>query len=99
MIQVLSCIHAVIATDPAVEARRAAVSVIRMLFVGLESETIVFLKDDILPIYRTLKKIYTSDPDDVTRLQAQLALEQLNINIRDFVFPKGALEKHTNALK
>ncbi|GLV38843.1 Transport and Golgi organization 6 [Carabus blaptoides fortunei] len=97
--EVLSCIHAVIATDQAVEARRAAVSVIRMMFVGLESETIVFLKDDILPIYRTLKQIYTNDPDDITRLQAQLALEQLNINIQDFVFPKGALEKHTTPLK
>lgn len=54
---------------------------------GLEKEMIVFLKDDILPVYRTLKMIYTNDPDDVMRLQAQLALEQLNENMKDFVLP------------
>lgn len=96
--EVLACIHVVIATDKAVEARRAAVSVIRWLFVGLEKDTIVFLKDDILPIYRTLKVIYTSDPDDITRLQAQLALEELNENVRDFIFPKAQLEENMRML-
>lgn len=85
------CIHGVITTDKAVEARRAAVTVMRQLFVGLESEMISFLKDDILPIYRTLKEIYYNDKDDVMRLQAQLALEELNENMRNFVFPKEKL--------
>lgn len=86
--------HAVIATDKSVEARRAAVTVVRQLFVGLDSEMIAFLKDDILPIYRTLKQIYNYDKDDVMRLQAQLALEELNENMKKFVFPQVQL--HAN---
>lgn len=52
----------------------------------------MFLKDEILEIYRTLKNIYHSDKDDVMRLQAQLALEELNENVKDFVFPKPELQ-------
>ncbi|XP_030757835.1 transport and Golgi organization protein 6 homolog [Sitophilus oryzae] len=89
--EVLVCVHAVITTDKAPEARRAAVTVIRQLLAGLESETIAFLKEDILPIYRTLKQIYRDDKDDVMRLQAQLALEELNENMKNFVFPKPQL--------
>lgn len=85
------CVHAIITTDKAVEARRAAVTVIRQLFVGLEKETIVFLKDEILPIYRTLKNIYYNDSDDVMRLQAQVALEELNENMKNFIFPTPTL--------
>lgn len=58
---------------------------------GLEGEMIAFLKEDILPIYRTLKEIYYNDKDDVLRLQAQLALEELNENMKNFVLPKPQL--------
>lgn len=85
------CVHAVITTDKAVEARRAAVTVIRQLFFGLQSEMIEFLKDDILPIYRTLKEIYYNDNDEVMRLQAQLALEELNENMKNFVFSNPSI--------
>lgn len=83
--------HAIIATDKSVEARRGGVTVIRQLFVGLDSEMIAFLKDDILPIYRTLKQIYHNDKDDVMRLQAQLALEELNENMKKILFPQVQL--------
>lgn len=73
------------------EARRGGVTVIRQLFVGLDSEMIAFLKDDILPIYRTLKQIYHNDKDDVMRLQAQLALEELNENMKKILFPQVQL--------
>lgn len=52
---------------------------------------IFFLKDAILPIYHELKLIYHSDKDDVMRLQAQLALEELNENMKEFIFPKPKL--------
>lgn len=80
-----------ITTDKSPQARRSAVAVIRQLFVGLKSEMITFLKDDILPIYRTLKEIYYNDKDDVMRLQAQLALEELNENMKNFVLPNPQL--------
>lgn len=85
------CVHAVIATDKCVEPRRAAVTVIRQLLKGLGDEMIFFLRDAILPIYRELKLIYHTDKDDVMKLQAQLALEELNENMKEFVFPTPKL--------
>lgn len=85
------CVHSVITTEKSSQVRRAAVTVLRQLFVGLEAEMIAFLKEDILPIYRTLKQVYNNDEDDVMRLQAQLALEELNENMKHFVLPNVTL--------
>ncbi|KAI4464180.1 transport and golgi organization protein 6 family member [Holotrichia oblita] len=92
IVEILICVHAIISTDKAIEARRAAVTVIRQLFVGLEAETITFLKDHILEIYRTLKNIYEVDKNEVMRLQAQLALEQLNENVKGFLMTGPRLQ-------
>ncbi|CAH1985968.1 unnamed protein product [Acanthoscelides obtectus] len=89
--EVLVCVHAIISTDKSPQARRAAVTVLRQLFIGLDTGMIEFLKEEILPIYRTLKAIYSDDKDDVMRLQAQLALEELNENVKNFVFPNPQL--------
>lgn len=51
------------------------------------------LKDVLAELYRSLKRIYSSDKDDVTRLHAQLALEELNSGTRMFLFPKPELTK------
>lgn len=85
------CVHAIVTTDKQIEPRRAAVTVIRQLLRGLGHEMICFLKDAILPIYHELKLIYNSDEDDVMKLQAQLALEELNENMKDFIFPTPKL--------
>lgn len=76
------------------EVRRAAVCVIRQLFVGLGKDMLAFLKEDVLPIYRSLKKVYREDPDDVTRLQAQLALDELNEIMKELLAPELALKKN-----
>lgn len=99
--EVLGCVHAVIATDKAVEARRAAVSVLRMLLAGLDTDMITFLKEDILDIYRTLKEIYCNDKDDIMRLHAQLAIEELNANMEKILIelPTLHFEKKPSVLK
>lgn len=58
-----------------------------------------YLKDELLEIYRTLKNIYYNDKDDVMRLQAQLALEELNENVKKFMFPALNMEKNFVLLK
>lgn len=85
------CVHSVISNDKSPQVRRAAVTVLRQLFIGLDAEMIAFLKEDILPIYRSLKQIYNNDEDDVMKLQAQLALEELNENMKNFVLPSFKL--------
>lgn len=66
-------------------------TVLRQLFIGLDSEMITFLKDEILEIYRSLKMIYNNDTDDVMRLQAQLALEELNENVKKFLLQPSSI--------
>lgn len=64
------------------------------LIKGLGKDALTQLKENILPIYRTLKKIY-NDPneDSVVRLHAQIALEELNDSVKQFILPELKLEK------
>lgn len=81
-------------TDNAIECRRASVMVIASLIKGLGRELLVGLKDNLLPVYRTLKALYRDpDEDSVLRLHAQLALEELNDIVNDFMFPEVKIEK------
>ncbi|KAL1513828.1 hypothetical protein ABEB36_003180 [Hypothenemus hampei] len=88
---VLFCVNGAIVNNEEVECRRAAVVVVRELLAGLGQEMIPFLKDEILRIYRSLKLVYQYDKDDVTKLQAQVALEELNENMENFAFPQQQL--------
>lgn len=51
------------------------------------------LNEVLLDLYRALKWVVRSDPDDVTVLHAQLALEELDDVMRSFIFPEQKLEK------
>lgn len=92
--EVLYCIWSIIQTDKAIECRRAAVMVIASLIKGLGKETLLQLKEQLLPIYRTLKTLYGDENEDKTvRLHAQIALEELNDVVRQFLFPELKMEK------
>lgn len=76
------------------ECRRAAVMVISSLLKGLGKETLVQLKENLLPIYRTLKNLHRDDSEDsVVRLHAQIAIEELNDIINQLLFPEVKMEK------
>ena len=51
------------------------------------------LGDVLLDLYRSLKWAVRSDPDQVTVLHAQLALEELDDVMKRYIFPKQKLEK------
>lgn len=51
------------------------------------------LGDVLLELYRALKWVVRSDPDEVAVLHAQLALEELDDVMRRFIFPQQKLEK------
>ncbi|XP_054632065.1 transport and Golgi organization protein 6 homolog isoform X2 [Dunckerocampus dactyliophorus] len=51
------------------------------------------LSDVLLDLYRALKWVVRSDPDEVAVLHAQLALEELDGVMRSLIFPKQTLEK------
>lgn len=97
--ELLLCIWSIIETDKAVECRRAAVMVITSLIKGLGKETLVELKENLLPIYRTLKNLYrNNDEDSIVRLHAQLALEELNDIVSQFLFPEINMERKISVL-
>uniref|UniRef100_A0A1B6LQH4 RNA polymerase II assembly factor Rtp1 C-terminal domain-containing protein n=1 Tax=Graphocephala atropunctata TaxID=36148 RepID=A0A1B6LQH4_9HEMI len=91
--EVLDCARCVVASDPSVEVRRAAVMLVCLLLKGLQKDALVVLQDVLLELYLVLKHIYSSDRDDVTRLHAQLALEELNSSTLAFLFPRPQLSK------
>lgn len=51
------------------------------------------LSDVLLDLYRALKWVVRSDPDQVTVLHAQLTLEELDAVMRRFIFPEQKLQK------
>lgn len=51
------------------------------------------LRDVLKDLYHLLKHVVRLEPDDVARLHAQLALEELDEIMRDFLFPPQKLEK------
>ncbi|XP_067246367.1 transport and Golgi organization protein 6 homolog [Chanodichthys erythropterus] len=88
-----TCLTALIKTDREAEVRRAAVHVIALVLRGLSDKTTQVLGDVLLELYRALKWVVRSDPDDVAVLHAQLALEELDDVMRRFIFPQQKLEK------
>lgn len=68
--------------------------VISSLLKGLGKETLIQLKDNILPIYRSLKNLYRNENEDsVMRLHAQIALDELNDIVSEFLLPNLKIEK------
>lgn len=55
---------------------------------------ISILADDILVVYRTLKFLYENDKDDVLRLQCQLAIEEVNTNMKEILTPQVEMNKN-----
>ncbi|KAL6107428.1 tango6 [Pungitius sinensis] len=91
--ELCSCLTALIKTEKVAEVRRAAVHVITLLLRGLSDKTTQVLSDVLLDMYRALKWVVRSDPDDVTMLHAQLALEEMDDIMRRFIFPEQTLQK------
>ena len=75
-------------TDHEIEPKRGALVVLKLLLTGLADQTLWYLKDDILPIYRTLKLIYASAKDDVMLIHATESLTLLDNITKSFLCPK-----------
>ncbi|XP_051025039.1 transport and Golgi organization protein 6 homolog [Acomys russatus] len=91
--EVTACLIAVAKTDSDVQVRRAAVHVIVLLLRGLSQKATEVLSDVLKDLYHLLKHVVRSEPDAVARLHAQLALEELEEIMRNFLFPPQKLEK------
>ncbi|XP_055001672.1 transport and Golgi organization protein 6 homolog [Sorex araneus] len=91
--EVTACLTAMAKTDPEVQVRRAAIHVVVLLFRGLSQKATEVLRDVLKDLYHLLKHVVRSEPDDVARLHAELALQELDEIMRNFLFPPQKLEK------
>ncbi|XP_022439049.1 transport and Golgi organization protein 6 homolog isoform X1 [Delphinapterus leucas] len=91
--EVTTCLIAVAKTDHEVQVRRAAVHVIVLLLRGLSQKATEVLRDVLKDLYHLLKHVVRLESDDVAKLHAQLALEELDEIMRNFLFPPQKLEK------
>lgn len=96
--ELLVCIQSILKYDKAVEPRRASVMVVTHLLRGLEADHLNVLQDCALELYRHLKSVYCEDKDEVVRLHAQMALEELGRLAQGFLFPKVKMEKKIQIL-
>lgn len=67
--------------------------VVTLLLRGLGKDTLTSLGKDLVELYRGLKYLQNNNEDPVLRLHAQLALEELDDIVRDFLFSSPKLEK------
>ncbi|KAM4800175.1 transport and Golgi organization protein 6 homolog isoform X2 [Urocitellus parryii] len=91
--EVTTCLIAVAKTDHEVQVRRAAIHVIVLLLRGLSQKATEVLRDVLKDLYHLLKHVVCLESDDVAKLHAQLALEELDEIMRNFLFPPQKLEK------
>ncbi|XP_043522730.1 uncharacterized protein LOC122535335 isoform X2 [Frieseomelitta varia] len=93
VIEIIYCISCIVKTDKAPECRRAAVMISTLLFRGLGKSTLTSMDRNLVDLYRGLKYLRDNDEDLVLRLHAQLALEELDSIVQDFLLSSSKLEK------
>ncbi|KAK3921404.1 Transport and Golgi organization protein 6-like protein [Frankliniella fusca] len=96
--ELLVCVQSTLHFDKALEPRRASIMVVTQLLRGLDASSFSVLQEAALQLYRCLKKVYCEDEDDIVRLHAQLALEELGKLAEDIIFPKISMEKKIHIL-
>ncbi|XP_058804800.1 transport and Golgi organization protein 6 homolog [Phymastichus coffea] len=93
IIEILYCIGCIIKTDKDDSCRRAGVLVATLLLRGLGKDTLTELGENLVTLYRSLKYLRDNDKDVVLQLHAQLALEEFDDIVQQFLFAKPKLEK------
>ncbi|XP_045598354.1 transport and Golgi organization protein 6 homolog isoform X2 [Procambarus clarkii] len=86
--EIFGLLYNIVKNDTSVEVRRAAVLVVTLLLQGLGHDAFTVLQVVIRDLYRTLRLIHVTDPDDVVRLHAQLAIAEIDTITREFLLPK-----------
>ncbi|ETN59308.1 transport and golgi family organization 6 [Anopheles darlingi] len=76
-------ISLIMETDKYLPARRAGILVLAQLIEGMDG--LMDFQEYLLPIYRFLKQVIHNDKDDVTKLQAAVALDHLKAKTKDFL--------------
>jgi len=80
------CLCSVATTDSDVVARQAATHALKCFVLSFGKNILHLFSESIKDIYKVLKLVYDKDTDGKVKLHAQLALEQLDVVMRDVLF-------------
>ncbi|KAL7315451.1 hypothetical protein PS15m_004671 [Mucor circinelloides] len=87
MSELIDWVLNILEIEKTAEVRRAATVLILSLFRGLASQTLYeYPAESLRRTYRTLRYIEETDPDELTRYQARVALSDLDAIMRNEIF-------------
>lgn len=95
--EILNCLHGLI-RDPDALVRHAAVLALGCIIQGMGQKIFQVMPHEVKDIYRDLKHLYTTTSDSVTKIQAQLAIENLNSATQEFLRSQPRMEKRIQIL-
>ncbi|XP_075532600.1 transport and golgi organization 6 isoform X3 [Dermacentor variabilis] len=95
--EILNCLRGLI-RDPDALVCHAAVLALGCIIQGMGQRIFQVMPHEVKVIYRDLKHLYATTPDNVTKIQAQLAIENLNSATQEFLRSQPRMEKRIQIL-
>jgi hypothetical protein len=97
--EIILTVSDIVNLQKAPESRRGAILVYTQMLRGLDQDMFRLIPHHLSTILTQLRYIQTHDPDDVCRLHASLALEELKEIVKNFVQPEEPTDYLTNLLR
>ncbi|XP_075751696.1 transport and Golgi organization protein 6 homolog isoform X1 [Rhipicephalus microplus] len=95
--EILNCLRG-LTRDPDAMVCHASVLALGRIIEGMGQKIFQVMPDEVKDIYRDLKHLYSTTSDSVTKLQAQLAIENLNAATQKFLCSQPRMEKRIQIL-
>lgn len=85
--------------DPDVSARKAAAHAVHLIIAGVSGSCLTILGGDSLKfLYKSLKSCVSTETDDVVLHHCALAIETLDEEVKNTLFPTSSMEKQIYVL-
>ncbi|XP_054155399.1 uncharacterized protein LOC128953890 [Oppia nitens] len=89
IVELMSCVEALLKTDPYIEVKRSAVMLLCLMLRGIDSDVIGAVEQHLKEIYRLLRHIYSTTIDDILQIHSQLAIDEIDRIARDLFRPNN----------
>lgn len=95
--EILSCLRGLM-RDPADIVRHAAVLALGCIIKGMGQQIFQVMPHEVKQIYQDLKHLYATTSDSVTRIQAQVAIDELSTATQELLRSQSRMEKRIQIL-
>ncbi|KAL4235452.1 Transport and Golgi organization protein 6 [Mactra antiquata] len=96
--EVFECCCRTLKHDTDVEVRKSAAQALTLMLQGLGSNIFKVLESVLKDMYKLMKSVMITEKDDGVKLHVQLALNELDDLMRQYLFPQQKLEKKIRVL-